>query len=284
MAVASRAALLLTILIAGGLLAATLVRVAPGFGMDERLLDARLNNDSRTAIERQLSQGSDIVAYYGEYLRRLWRGDLGDSISLGRPVRELLSERCGVSLRSGLAGMGLAWATALLAVVVLELARAKTCEAVASLAAGALLCVPTAVVALGCLYLGGKPSLAVAAILFSRIFRYLRNIVRSACQAPHVLAAKALGIRRFRLLTFHVMAPVWPEILALAGVSVSMAVGALIPVEALCDSPGVGQLVWQAAVARDLPVLVNVTLIITGLTAAANLMADTFRATREAWA
>ena len=80
------------------------------------------------------------------------------------------------------------------------------------------------------------------------------------------------------------MAPVLPEMLALAGVSVSMAVGALIPVEALCDSPGVGQLVWQAAVARDLPVLVNVTLIITGLTAAANLMTDTLRVAREAWA
>ena len=284
MALASRAALLLTILIAGGLLAGALVRMAPGFGMDERMLDARLNSSSHTAIERQLSEGSDIVAYYGHYLQRLWRGDLGTSISLGRPVRELLSDRGGVSLRSGLAGMGLAWAAALLAVAMLELARARSCEALASLAAGALLCVPTAVVALGCLYLGGTPSLAVAAILFSRIFRYVRNIVRAACQAPHVLAAKALGIRRFRLLTFHVMAPVLPEMLALAGVSVSMAVGALIPVEALCDSPGVGQLVWQAAVARDLPVLVNVTLIITGLTAAANLMTDTLRVAREAWA
>jgi peptide/nickel transport system permease protein len=284
MALASRAALLLTILMAGGLLAATLVRMAPGFGMDERMLDARLNSSSRKAIEQQLSEGSDIVTYYGRYLQRLWRGDLGNSISLGRPVSELLSERCGVSLRSGLAGIGLAWAAALLAVVWLELARARTCEAVASLAAGALLCVPAAVVALGCLYLGGTPSLAVAAILFSRIFRYVRNIVRAACQAPHVLAAKALGIRRFRLLTFHVMAPVLPEMLALAGVSVSMAVGALIPVEALCDSPGVGQLAWQAALARDLPVLVNVTLIITGLTAVANLMADTLRVAREAWA
>ncbi len=284
MALASRAALLLTILIAGGLLAGAFVRMAPGFGMDERMLDARLNSSSHTAIERQLNEGSDIVAYYGHYLQRLWRGDLGTSISLGRPVRELLSDRGGVSLRSGLAGMGLAWAAALLAVAMLELARARSCEAVASLAAGALLCVPTAVVALGCLYLGGTPSLAVAAILFSRIFRYVRNIVRAACQAPHVLAAKALGIRRFRLLTFHVMAPVLPEMLALAGVSVSMAVGALIPVEALCDSPGVGQLVWQAAVARDLPVLVNVTLIITGLTAAANLMTDTLRVAREAWA
>ena len=52
-------------------------------------------------------------------------------------------------------------------------------------------------------------------------------------------------------------------------------------VEALCDSPGVGQLIWQAALARDVPVLVNVTLLIAGLTIATNLLADTARAVRQ---
>lgn len=77
------------------------------------------------------------------------------------------------------------------------------------------------------------------------------------------------------------MTPILPELLALAGASVSMAVAALIPVEALCDSPGVGQLIWQAALARDVPVLVNVTLLIAGLTIGANLLADTARAARQ---
>jgi peptide/nickel transport system permease protein len=63
----------------------------------------------------------------------------------------------------------------------------------------------------------------------------------------------------------------------LAGVSVSMAVGVAVPVEALCDSPGVGHLLWQAAVARDLPVVVNVTLLVTGVTTGANVLADWVR-------
>ena len=49
---------------------------------------------------------------------------------------------------------------------------------------------------------------------------------------------------------------VTPQLLALAGVTVSLAFGAAIPVEAIADSPGVGQLAWQAALGRDLPVLV----------------------------
>ena len=86
---------------------------------------------------------------------------------------------------------------------------------------------------------------------------------------------------QWRVLTYHVAAPVAPDLLALAGVSVSMAVGATIPVEALCDSAGIGHLLWQAALSRDLPVLANLTLLITAVTAGANLLADTARAARE---
>ena len=38
----ARIAVALAVLLISGLLAATLVRMAPGFGMDERMLDARL--------------------------------------------------------------------------------------------------------------------------------------------------------------------------------------------------------------------------------------------------
>jgi ABC-type dipeptide/oligopeptide/nickel transport system permease component len=48
-------------------------------------------------------------------------------------------------------------------------------------------------------------------------------------------------------------------------------------VEALCDSPGIGQLVWQAAMARDLPVLVPLTMLAAAVTCAANLCADAGR-------
>ena len=65
-----------------------------------------------------------------------------------------------------------------------------------------------------------------------------------------------------------------PQILALAGVTVSTALAASIPLEALCDSPGMGQLAWQAALGRDLPLLVNLTLIVTLITLGANLAAD----------
>ena len=62
----------------------------------------------------------------------------------------------------------------------------------------------------------------------------------------------------------------------------SIALGAAIPVEAIFDLPGTGQLAWQSALSRDLPVLVNLTLLMTAFTllvnAAAELSALPFKA------
>ena len=171
---------------------------------------------------------------------------------------------------------------ALAAVTLLELSHRGFNEALASLLAGALsVCTPAALVALACVYIGATPAAAIAAIVFPRIFRYVRDVVRQAGAAPHVLTAHALGLHPLRILACHVAPPVLPELLALGGISVSMALGSMVPVEALCDSPGVGQLVWQAAMARDLPVLVNVTLLLAAFTIGANLLADTARSARE---
>jgi peptide/nickel transport system permease protein len=40
------------------------------------------------------------------------------------------------------------------------------------------------------------------------------------------------------------------------------------------DEPGLGQLAWQAALGRDLPVLVAITLLIAALTVACNAISD----------
>jgi ABC-type dipeptide/oligopeptide/nickel transport system permease component len=53
-----------------------------------------------------------------------------------------------------------------------------------------------------------------------------------------------------------------------------MAFAASIPVEALCDLPGIGQLAWKAALGRDLDLLVILTMIVTLVTLLANSASD----------
>jgi ABC-type dipeptide/oligopeptide/nickel transport system permease component len=42
----------------------------------------------------------------------------------------------------------------------------------------------------------------------------------------------------------------------------------------LCDSAGIGQLAWYAAINRDLPLIMNLTLIVTLVTVVSNYIAD----------
>src|SRR5690349_14161114 len=91
--------ILLTALL-GGLLGATLVRVSPGFGVDEREMDSRLNAESRLAMRAEHAADKNIVAFYLRYLGGLAHGDLGFSRSLNRPVSELLKERLPLTLMS----------------------------------------------------------------------------------------------------------------------------------------------------------------------------------------
>ena len=54
-----------------------------------------------------------------------------------------------------------------------------------------------------------------------------------------------------------------PQLIALLGVVLVLAFGSAIPIEALCDVPGLGALALQAAISRDMPLLCGMALLIT---------------------
>ena len=266
--------MLLVTVLAGGLLGTTLVRFAPGFGVDEHELDARFSQQSIDSLKNERSGEDNVLSFYGSYLLGVLQGNLGESRSLGRPISELLAERVPVTFRSvggGLAGgwllgLGLALPTVLFSTPVYDLFSSSL--------SGLFLSLPSALLALLFLFVGGPAALAIGLAVFPRIFRYARNLLLASSEQPHILAARARGLGKCRVLVRHVLPVVGPEMLALAGVSVSMAFGAAIPVEVICDSPGVGQLAWEAALGRDLPLLVNLTALVTGVTVIANGSTD----------
>jgi peptide/nickel transport system permease protein len=258
----------------GGLLSATLVRLAPGFDADEQLLDQRLNADSVRALRATRQAQHNIFHFYFDSLRRALHGDLGTSLSLGQPVTKLLRERAPLTLRLVGIGLLLSWAAALALALSAAWLRVSAYDALTTLISGTFLCIPAAVLALLSVLWNVPGALAVALIVFPRVYRYTRNLLAKAHALPHIITARAKGLSELRILFWHVVPIVGPQLLALAGVSVSIAVGAAIPVEALCGLAGVGQLAWQAALARDLPLLVNLTILVTLVTLLANSSAD----------
>ena len=268
---------LLTILLTafvGGLLGAALVRMAPGFGVQESDLDTQLSAEARQALHGQDARERNVLSYYGHYLSGLVHGDLGYSRSMDRPVSELLRDRLPETLQSLAIGVAGGWLLGLSLALPATWKRSPLYSTTATLVAGIFLCIPSAVLALLFLVAGSPGRTAIALIVFPKVFRFSRNLLIKTYALPHVLTAKARGLTRLRILGWHVLPNIAGPMLALAGVTVSIAFGAAIPVEVVCDYPGLGQLAWKAALARDVPLLVNLTLIIALVTVAANSFSD----------
>jgi peptide/nickel transport system permease protein len=258
----------------GGLLSAALVRLAPGFDVDEQQLDPHLNSASVQAIRQTRLDQHNIFRFYFHSLQRAAHGDLGTSLSLGRPVSTLLRDRAPLTLRLVAIGLLLSWAVAMALALTAAWLRVSAYDALTTVISGTFLCIPAAVLALLSVLWNVPGALAVGLIVFPRVYRYARNLLAKAYSLPHIITARAKGLSELRILFWHVVPVAGPQLLAVAGVSVSIAVGAAIPVEALCGLAGVGQLAWQAALARDLPLLMNITILVTLVTLLANSGAD----------
>jgi peptide/nickel transport system permease protein len=262
------------IALVAGLAGAMFVRLGPGFGASVQELDPRLSDATRAAIERQNSVGRDVPRYYVHWIASLLHGDLGISPSLHRPISELLRERAGITAAEVAEGAASGVALGFLLAVVLLGCPRPIASLLGGLSSSVALSVPAAVVALLCLWLEVSPTYAIAAAVFPHSFQYLTAVLRTSAASDHVLAARARGVGSFRILFLHVVAPVLGEVAAVSGMAVSIAFGASIPIEAVCSRPGVGELVWHAAMSRDLPILVSMTVLIAIVTIGANTLTD----------
>jgi peptide/nickel transport system permease protein len=100
-------------------------------------------------------------------------------------------------------------------------------------------------------------------LLAARDFKFLHRALRTAWLDPHLLHGRAQGITRRRLFWAHILPATAPQLAALASLSIVTALSALVPIEVIFNVPGLGQLAWNAALNRDLPVLLAVTMIVT---------------------
>ena len=261
-------------LLIGGLFAATLIRYAPGFDSDEQSMDTRLSSESVQALREARTGDRNVFKFYAKFLGAAVHGDLGVSRSLNRPVKELVRERTPVTMKLMMLGLLSGWGLGLVLAVTAAMMRLAAYDVFATTLSGLFLCIPSAVLALVFVFANAPGALAIGLIVFAHVYRYWRNLLDKSYGMPHIMTARAKGVGPVRILTFHVLPVSGAQLLAVAGVSVSVALGATIPVEALCGIPGIGQLAWQAALGRDLSLLVTLTFIVTIVTLVANTTSD----------
>ena len=256
----------------------------------------------RAALERELGLDRPLPVRFAGWLGGALAGDLGASFRTRRPVAREILERLGPTLELNavavalIAGIGLPlgwWAARRSA------ARGARWGSVALLALYAL---PTLWVALllqhllavrlGILPLygrtdpggGGGPAarlahlalpaatLALHQIAFVTLFA--RDTARAGFLSRHAQRARGAGLAERRIFARHGVRPSLVPLAALFGLMVPGLASGSVLIESVFAWPGLGTYFVQAVLARDVPVVMGLALLASGLTVAGSLLAD----------
>jgi peptide/nickel transport system permease protein len=277
--ITQQVARMLTLVLISGFASACLVRYAPGALVDERELNQRASEETLVALREQKAQQRNVGVNFVRYLQGLAHGNLGFSESNHSPVSSLLADRGPRTLLDLSFGLALAWLVGLgSAMVVVRFPFIWSLDVAMLALATLILSLPVALIAYFCLLAEQASRLVLAIVLAPKIFQYSRGVLTSVSAASHVEMARARGVSESAIVRSHILPAAASQLTALAAASISLAIGAAIPIEAICDVPGLGRLAWQAATARDLPLLINVTMLVTLATTTAMAVSEIFHA------
>ncbi|MFP5235701.1 MAG: ABC transporter permease subunit [Acidobacteriota bacterium] len=257
-----------------------MVRLAPGYFADPNALDPRLAEQAQAQMAAAEAHAeSPFRAALREDLALL-EGRLGESRYYQVPVRELIASRWPVTLRLLAGGLGYGWLVAALAVAIglfSPFGVTGVTERVLGVVVIVLVAIPSGALASLSLASGyGTAVLVIAAFTAPRVYRFLRVLLDAHLSAGHVLYARATGQSTASILRTHLLPNAMHELAAVFGTSLVLALGALIPVEAVFDVPGIAQLALTSALNRDLPVIAATTLIFAIAVALAAIIGDVF--------
>jgi len=283
-----------------------LVSLAPG-DFTTRLYERRASAETRQRWLQDFGLDRPLPARYWSWLRTAATGDLGVSWSYRQPVVRVIFETLPKTLL--LTGLGLVVELAGgIGLALIQLRRphgaADRLITVATLTAYAL---PTFLVSLGLLYVfafrlrllppshmlspAGEmasgparlldlahhlvlPVLAIGITGIGAVARYLRGSLLDERNAPYVLAARARGCSEHRALTAHALPNALLPLITMVGMSLPFLVSGALIVEVVFAWPGMGRLMYAAALARDLPLLLGITVLVTVAVVIGNLLAD----------
>lgn len=253
----------LSLVLLAALGSVVLMRYSPGYFTDAREMDAAYAEGARAQVSALKASQQSLPALLADQLHGWAHGDLGRSRHYDVPVRDLLQERARVTGRLLLRGILSGWVIALAFAIPLSARRNSRGELAVAASSAVLLALPVGVLAtLSLLSNQGGPITVLALLVAVRDFKLLYRLLRASWRAPHLLHARAQGISFRRTAFVHLLPVLRREVLALALMSVVVALSSLVPVEVIFDLPGLGQLAWSAAMNRDLPVLTAVTALL----------------------
>jgi peptide/nickel transport system permease protein len=104
--------------------------------------------------------------------------------------------------------------------------------------------------------------------------RFMRTSMLEVLRQDYIMTARAKGLPTRTVIFKHAMRNALMPVITILGLSVPGLIGGSVIIESIFALPGLGQLFYQAVMARDYPLIMGSLVLGAVLTLAGNLLAD----------
>lgn len=294
------------LLIGVSLLCFAFTELAPGSFFDEMRLNPQISPETISTLRAHYGLDRPLAVRYFLWVGSVARGDFGYSLAYNAPVGPLLRARAKNTLLLTSTATIFTWCIGLPLGIWTASTHGRFVDRITEMATSFLIAIPEIVLAILLTALAVRSQIAPVGGIHSLnaedlsrweqirdlclhmllpvsilvlgsvaiVERHVRASVLEVLEAPCVQAARALGIGRKRLLLRHVLPLAANPAISLFGFSLAGLLGGSLLVEVITGWPGLGPLILDATLSRDLYVVIGAAVFVAVFTAAGNLVAD----------
>lgn len=254
------------------------------------------------ALRHQLGLDQPLVLQYGIWASRAARGDLGESIVLRRPVMEELTGRFRNTALLAIAAILISFSLGIATGVLSAVRRGSALDRLVMLLATFGLSLPTFWFGLMLIILfsvrlgwlpgtgmtsavgGGDaldvarhlvlPALTLSVVPLAVIARYTRSAMLEVLGQDYVRTARAKGLSERSVTWLHVFRNTLVALVTMLGLQIGFLLAGAVYVENVFSWPGIGQMLVDAILKRDFPLVQGGVLLVAIVYVLVNLVTD----------
>jgi peptide/nickel transport system permease protein len=257
-------------------------------------------NETRHQLEARLGIDKPLPVTYIEYIGNALRGDIGESLLNGTPVRDLVADRLPVTIELALFGLILGWLVGSIAGIISAVKQNSATDYAFRFVAIIGLTVPnfaigTAIVVLPAVYWHWQPSLiykpfvddpisnigeftlpaiTLAVALSGTVMRIMRTQMLEVLRQDYIRTARVKGLKESRIIWRHALKNAMIPVISLFGLQMGVIVGGTVIIEQIFSLPGMGTLLLNAVNQKDWPIVQGITLLFGVWIIIINLLVD----------
>lgn len=271
-----------------------LMKITPGDPVRALLKvdDVISTTEDKERVMKEYGFDEPILVQYVQWLWNVAQLDLGESIISKRPVLEIILDKLPATFALSLGGLIALFVIAVPLGVLGAVYEGKWPDYISRWFAILGASIPSFWLGLLLIYffslkwnllpVMGKgtlshfvlPSITLGIAMAPLYIKLLRERLVSTLQSTYIESAYARGLGRGRVLLFHALRGSLVPLVTMFGLSIGSLLGGITVIEILFSWPGMGEMIVQAVMQRDYPLIQGYILVVGLLVVMTNLIVD----------